>query len=75
MGRLLAGRTAIVIAHRLSTVRMLDRILVFDHGQVVEDGTHEALVRKRGGTYKRLFEKQALGLVADRELEYRTADD
>jgi ATP-binding cassette subfamily B protein len=75
MGRLLAGRTAIVIAHRLSTVRMLDRILVFDHGQVVEDGTHEALVRKLGGTYKRLFEKQALGLVADRELEYRTADD
>jgi hypothetical protein len=51
------------------------RSFTFDHGQVVEDGTHEALVRKLGGTYKRLFEKQALGLVADQELEYRTADD
>jgi ATP-binding cassette, subfamily B, bacterial len=65
MVRLLAGRTAIVIAHRLSTVRVLDRILVFDRGQVVEDGTHETLVNKLGGTYKRLFEKQALGLVDD----------
>jgi ATP-binding cassette, subfamily B, bacterial len=65
MARLMAGRTAIVIAHRLSTVRMLDRILVFDQGQVVEEGTHETLVRKLGGTYKRLFEKQALGLAVD----------
>jgi ATP-binding cassette, subfamily B, bacterial len=65
MGRLIVGRTAIVIAHRLSTVRMLDRILVFDQGQVVEEGTHAALVRKKEGTYKRLFEHQALGLVVD----------
>jgi ATP-binding cassette subfamily B protein len=69
MARLLTGRTAIVIAHRLSTVRMLDRILVFDSGQVVEEGTHEALVRRSGGTYKRLFEKQVLGLIADSEPE------
>jgi ATP-binding cassette subfamily B protein len=67
MERLMAGRTAIVIAHRLSTVRMLDRILVFDSGRVVEEGTHDALVRKSGGTYKRLFEKQALGLIAESE--------
>ncbi|MGC2398470.1 MAG: ABC transporter ATP-binding protein [Acidobacteriaceae bacterium] len=65
MHRLILGRTAIVIAHRLSTVRMLDRILVFDQGQVVEEGTHESLVRKPDGTYKRLFERQALGLVVD----------
>ena len=75
MGRLMAGRTAIVIAHRLSTVRMLDRILVFDQGQVVEEGTHEKLLGKLGGTYKRLFEKQALGLIADPEPEFRTVDD
>jgi ATP-binding cassette subfamily B protein len=75
MARLMAGRTAIVIAHRLSTVRMLDRILVFDQGRVVEEGTHEMLLGKLGGTYKRLFEKQALGLVADPEPELRTVDD
>jgi ATP-binding cassette, subfamily B, bacterial len=65
MARLMAGRTAIVIAHRLSTVRALDRILVFDNGEVVEEGTHDTLVRKFDGTYKRLFEKQALGLVTE----------
>jgi len=69
MERLIAGRTAIVIAHRLSTVRMLDRILVFDRGKVVEEGTHDELVRKDGGTYKRLFERQALGLLVDDEAE------
>jgi ATP-binding cassette, subfamily B, bacterial len=63
--RLMAGRTSIVIAHRLSTVRMLDRILVFDRGRVVEEGTHEELVRCEGGTYRRLFERQALGLVVN----------
>jgi ATP-binding cassette subfamily B protein len=65
--RLMAGRTAIVIAHRLSTVRMLDRILVFDRGSVIEEGTHEGLVRREGGSYKRLFERQALGLIVDDE--------
>ena len=72
MERLMAGRTSIVIAHRLSTVRMLDRILVFERGMVVEEGTHEELVRCEGGTYRRLFERQALGLVVDVE---KTFDD
>jgi ATP-binding cassette subfamily B protein len=65
MERLMVGRTSIVIAHRLSTVRMLDRILVFDHGQIIEEGSHDSLVRKLGGTYQRLFEKQAMGLISD----------
>jgi ATP-binding cassette subfamily B protein len=68
MSRLMTGRTAIVIAHRLSTVRMLDRILVFDNGSVVEEGTHESLLSKPDGAYRRLFEKQALGLVSDPEV-------
>jgi len=70
MERLIEGRTSIVIAHRLSTVRMMDRILVFDRGRVVEEGKHEELVRREGGTYRRLFERQALGLVVGEEPEF-----
>jgi ATP-binding cassette subfamily B protein len=63
MERLMEGRTAIVIAHRLSTVRALDRILVFDRGRIIEEGDHEALIRRKDGVYRRLFERQALALV------------
>jgi ATP-binding cassette subfamily B protein len=59
MARLMKGRTAIVIAHRLSTVRSLDRILVFDHGKIVEQGTHATLTARTGGIYRGLFERQA----------------
>ncbi len=69
MERLMAGRTSIVIAHRLSTVRMLDRILVFESGEITEEGTHEELVRRKDGIYKRLFERQALGLAVNEEDE------
>jgi len=62
MLRLMAGRTAIVIAHRLSTVRALDRILVFDRGRVVEEGSHAALLSQQG-IYRRLLQVQASGLV------------
>ncbi|USI73177.1 ABC transporter ATP-binding protein [Sphingomonas morindae] len=59
MDRLMAGRTALVIAHRLSTVRTLDRILVFDGGRIREEGSHEALLARPDGLYRRLFERQA----------------
>jgi ATP-binding cassette subfamily B protein len=59
MERLMKGRTSIVIAHRLSTVRSLDRILVFDRGAIVEQGTHTALAARAGGIYRGLFERQA----------------
>ncbi|MGL5019478.1 MAG: ABC transporter ATP-binding protein [Luteolibacter sp.] len=55
--RLMHGRTSLVIAHRLSTVRHADTILVFNHGRIVERGTHEELIAK-GGTYKLLVETQ-----------------
>jgi len=58
MERLMKGRTAIVIAHRLSTVRSLDRILVFDQGKIVEQGNHAALANRAGGIYRGLFELQ-----------------
>ncbi len=54
------GRTAILVTHRFSTVRMADRIVVLDGGRVVEDGTHAELL-SRGGLYARMFEAQAEG--------------
>lgn len=51
-------RTIVIVSHRLSTVRDADRILVFDHGRVVEDGNHDELMARKG-TYARLFEMQA----------------
>ncbi|MBE7212898.1 MAG: ATP-binding cassette domain-containing protein, partial [Gluconacetobacter diazotrophicus] len=61
--RLMEGRTVIVIAHRLSTVVGLDRILVFRDGELVEDGPHAALLAEPDGVYRRLFDRQALGLA------------
>jgi subfamily B ATP-binding cassette protein MsbA len=57
--RLMAGRTTILIAHRLSTVRGADRIYVVDKGRIVETGDHESLMRKRG-LYARLAKSQEL---------------
>jgi ATP-binding cassette subfamily B protein len=64
MERLMVGRTTLIIAHRLSTVKALDRLLVFDAGRIVEEGRHETLVRLPDGIYRRLFERQALDLVS-----------
>jgi ATP-binding cassette, subfamily B, bacterial len=64
MERLMKGRTSIVIAHRLSTVRSLDRILVFDRGEIVEQGTHAVLAARIGGIYRGLFERQATEFAA-----------
>src|SRR4051812_6053256 len=58
--QLMAGRMAVVISHRFSTVRMADRIIVLSGGAVVEEGSHQSLVA-RGGLYAELFEMQAKG--------------
>ena len=52
------GRTTIVVAHRLSTIRNADEILVVSNGKIVENGTHEELIRKRKGLYKKLYASQ-----------------
>jgi ATP-binding cassette subfamily B multidrug efflux pump len=54
----LSGRTSIVIAHRLATLKEVDRILVLHHGRLVEDGTHDELVRVEGGIYRALHQLQ-----------------
>ena len=58
LANLMTGRTVIVIAHRLSTVRKADKIVVLEGGMIRETGTHEELLR-RGGIYQRLYELQA----------------
>ena len=61
---LMQGRTTIVIAHRLSTLSEMDRILVFDNGQIVEDGSHKDLIKAKGH-YSRMWAMQAGGFMPD----------
>lgn len=56
------GKTALVIAHRISTIQQLDRILVLEHGNIVEDGTHASLLRKKG-VYASLWNHQSDGYI------------
>lgn len=61
---LMKGRTTLVIAHRLSTIVRMDRILVFDGGAIVEDGTHEELLKKNG-VYAELWKEQSAGFIGE----------
>lgn len=60
--KLMEGRTAIVIAHRLSTVQKMDRIVVLDEGKIVEEGTHKQLLAQKG-TYAKLWSHQSGGFL------------
>ncbi|MGB2821043.1 MAG: ABC transporter ATP-binding protein [Phycisphaerae bacterium] len=70
LDRLTTSRTTIAIAHRLSTLRKADRLIILEKGSVIEEGTHEELARKDGGLYARLLRMQretqaVIGLVGD----------
>ena len=64
LGNLMKGRTSIVIAHRLSTIAKLDRIIVLDHGTIVEEGTHTTLLKK-DGVYASLWAHQSGGFIEE----------
>ena len=72
LANLMRNRTAFVIAHRLSTVRRADAILVLEHGQIVETGRHEELLAIPGGVYAKLY---ALQLFEKQELEAEIAPE
>ncbi len=61
---LMKGRTSIIVAHRLSTIAKLDRIIVLDEGKITEDGSHAELLTQNG-TYARLWSHQSGGFIED----------
>jgi ATP-binding cassette subfamily B protein len=58
INKLMQGRTSIVIAHRLSTIQNADKIIVLDHGEIMETGTHQELLRIENGYYRKLYDLQ-----------------
>ncbi|HEX5538617.1 MAG TPA: multidrug ABC transporter ATP-binding protein, partial [Methylophilaceae bacterium] len=62
--RLMEGKTVVAIAHRLSTIAAMDRLIVLDHGRIVEEGDHQSLLR-RGGLYARLWAHQSGGFLGE----------
>ena len=64
LNTLMAGRTSIVVAHRLSTLRHMDRIIVMDNGKIIEDGTHAALL-DQNGIYAKLWKRQSGGFIEE----------
>ncbi len=65
LDNLMKGCTTIVIAHRLSTIRKMDRIIALENGKIIEDGTHDDLIKQPNGLYKKLWELQAGGFVGE----------
>jgi ATP-binding cassette subfamily B protein len=65
LDRLMEQKTVIAIAHRLSTIKKMDRIIVMQRGTIVEEGTHESLLTREGGIYRKLWELQVDGFIQD----------
>ena len=63
LSTLMRGKTTIVVAHRLSTIKKMDRIVVLKNGSILEEGTHNSLIRKKDSLYKDLWTLQAGGFI------------
>lgn len=63
LDNLMEGRTSFIVAHRLSTIRNVDRICVLERGRIVESGSHDELVQREGGAYRRLLQMQDGGVL------------
>ena len=70
LAELMKNKTAIIIAHRLSTLLSVDRLLVFDQGQIIEEGSHAELLN-RGGFYKKLWEAQVENFIDNQPIQIR----
>lgn len=69
LDKLFAGRTVIAIAHRLSTLKKMDRIVIIDDGKISEDGSPSALLEKNNGIFKVMWEHQVKGFILDEQGE------
>ncbi|MBG1231128.1 ABC transporter ATP-binding protein [Aestuariivirga litoralis] len=69
LNTLMEGKTVIAVAHRLSTIAAMDRLVVMDKGRIVEEGTHAQLVKKRGGIYAALWARQSGGFLIPEDIK------
>jgi ATP-binding cassette, subfamily B, multidrug efflux pump len=74
LNMLMEGKTVIAVAHRLSTIAAMDRLVVMDRGRIVEEGTHATLVKKRGGIYASLWKRQSGGFLIPEDIKATAAE-
>ena len=69
LDELMEGKTVIAVAHRLSTIAAMDRLVVMDKGRIVEEGTHQQLLKKKGGIYASLWARQSGGFLIPEDIK------
>jgi ATP-binding cassette, subfamily B, multidrug efflux pump len=71
---LMQGKTVIAVAHRLSTIAAMDRLVVMDKGQIIETGTHAQLLKKKNGIYNKLWQRQSGGFLIPEDIKKKEAE-
>ena len=71
---LMEGKTVIAVAHRLSTIAAMDRLVVMDRGRVVEEGSHKQLLAKKNGLYASLWKRQSGGFLVPEDIKVEAAE-